>query len=450
MSQALTQKRKDQISKEIVKLRREPENLKCVDCSNRNCSYVCTNFNTFICSDCAGLYRKHCFRVKSCTVATFTEKEYENLKTSGGNEACNRKYMARWKKKSEAPLPKQGDLKGLVAFIHKKYVLKEWYKEVREKKKKKKKKKKIEDYETKDSESKTKSKPPSSTGSKQSRENLQLERDFLESEPAGEKKDEEWDPWGEKATETKAVEPPSQQVPPQDDFLSDFCFDELPTQKANTSNDDWDPFSSSSKQPAETVAAAAPPQPVFENKQSVDLIEELLSNMGVTNTNKPTDFGMGSLEKKETQPVSKPVEQKPKSTYNDPFSNLITSAPAPQPVASATTSPQLQVLAAPPSVQQQPASMHYPMYINTFGAQYGMAHSAPTAQMNSYAPQYNMASQQAVNPFDTQVPSNVGPMMGQHMPYNNQPPAQMNAFNYQLAAFDMTPASQVSQDNPFS
>jgi len=446
MSLGLTQKRKDQISKEVLKLRREPENLKCVDCSNRNCSYVCVNFNTFICSDCAGLYRKHCFRVKSCTVATFSEKEYENLKTSGGNEACNRKYMAKWKKKSEFPLPKQGDLKALDAFIHKKYVLKEWYKDVKEKKKKRKRKKKVDDYEKKDGESKTKSKPPSSTGSKQSQENQQLERDFLESEAALETKDNDWDPWGEKSAEKKAAEPLVQQAPPQDDFLSGFVFD-TPTQTPNKSSDDWNPFGSSSKQTPEIAVAAAPPKAVHEKKQSVDLIEELLSNMNVTNTKNNHDLGIGRIET-ETKKAP-PVKEKPKSPYNDPFSNLISSAPAPQPVASSTTSPQLQVRAAPPPTQQQPVPVNYPMYMNTFGPQYGMVQPAPAAQMNPYGPQYNMAPQQVVNPFDTQVPTNVGPMMGQ-MPFNNSPQVQMNAYNYQMAAFDIIPASQVSQDNPFS
>jgi len=447
MSQALTQKRKDQISKEVLKLRREPENAKCVDCSNRNCSYVCVNFSTFICSDCAGLYRKHCFRVKSCTVATFTEKEYENLKSSGGNEACNRKYMARWKKKSEFPLPKQGDIKGLDAFIHKKYVLKEWYKDVKEKekKKKKKKKKKVDEYENKDSESKIKTKPPSSTTSKQSQENLQLERDFLESEQAPDMKNDDWDPWGEKSTAAKAVEPPVQQAPPQDDFLSGFVFDNVPAQTENKSNNDWDPFGSSSKQPPEPVAAAAPPKALHEKKPSVDLIGDLLSNITANNTDNRNDFGMGNLKKE-----APPAEEKPKSPYNDPFSTLITGTTAPQPVASSTTSPQLQVRAAPPPVQQT-VPVHYPMYMNTsYGAPYGMAQPASASQMNPYAPQYNMANQQAVNPFDTQVPTHVMPTIGQQMPYNNRPSAQMNALNYQLAAFDITPASQVSQDNPFS
>jgi len=449
MSQALTQKRKDQISKEVLKLRREPENLKCVDCSNRNCSYVCVNFNTFICSDCAGLYRKHCFRVKSCTVATFTEKEYENLKISGGNEACNRKYMARWKKKAEFPLPKQGDLKALDAFIHKKYVLKDWYKEVKEKKKKKKsknkKKKKVENYETKDSESKTKSKPPSSTGSKQSQENQQLERDFLESEAAMETKDEDWDPWGEKSIEIKNIEPPVQQAAPEDDFLSGFVFD-APTQTSNKSNDDWDPFGSTSKQQPQTATTAAPPKAVHEKKQSVDLIEELLSNMSVTNTKNNNDFGMESLETEKKKAA--PAKEKSKSPYNDPFSTLISNTHAPQPEASTTTSPQLQVRAGPPPVQQ-PAPAQYPMYMNNFGTQYGMAQPPAAGQMNPYAPQYNMGAPQAVNPFDMHVPTNVRPMMGQ-MSYSNPTTVQMNAFNYQMAPFEISPATQVSQDNPFS
>merc|ERR1712060_51566 len=349
------------------------------------------------------------------------------------------------KKKAEAPLPKQGDLKAWDAFIHKKYVLKEWYKEVKDKKKKKKKKKKVEDYETKDRESKTKTKPPSSTGSKQSDENQKLERDFLESEAALETKDEDWDPWGEKSMEIKNTEPAVQPAPPQDDFLSGFMFD-APTQTTNKSNDDWDPFGSTSKQQPQTATAAAPPKAVHERKQSVDYIEELLSNITVTNTKNNNDFGMKSLETEKKKAA--PAEEKPKPSYDDPFSTLITSTHTPQPVASATTSPQLQVRAGPPPAQQ-PAPGQYPMYMNSFGTQYGMAHPAAAAQMNPYAPQYDMAAPQAVNPFDTQVPTNVRPMMGQ-MSYSNPTPVPMNAFNYQMAPFELSPATQVSQDNPFS
>jgi len=312
----------------------------------------------------------------------------------------------------------------------------------KEKKKKKKKKKKVEEYDNKDSEILV---PPSSTGSKQSQDNQQLERDFLESEQAPETKDDDWDPWGEKSTVAKAAAPPVQQAPPQDDFLAGFVFNNVPSQTGVKSNNDWDPFGSSSKQPPQTVAASAPPKAVHEKKPSVDLIDDFLSNITVTNTDNRNDFGMGNIKKKEAPPV----EQKPKSLYDDPFSTLFSGAPEPQTVASSTTSPQLQVRPAPPPVQQN-VPIHYPMYMNTYGASYGMAQPATAAQMNPYAPQYNMASQQAVNPFDTQVRTHVLPTMGQQMPYNNQPPAQMNAFNYQLAAFDITPPTQVSQDNPFS
>jgi len=430
MSQALTQKRKDQISKEVLKLRREPENLKCVDCSNRNCSYVCTNFNTFICSDCAGLYRNHCFRVKSCTVATFTEKELENLKASGGNEASNRRYMARWKKKAEAPIPKQGDLKALNDFIQRKYVKKEWFKD----KKRKKKKKKVENEgEKKDGESKTKAKASTSVG-KQSNDNQQLEPAFMEPGSAAPKVDDEWDPWGEKAN-VPAKAPPVAKAS-QGDFLSDFSFDAAPTVAAKKNSGSWDPFGSK-------PSAAAPPGPTQIRKASVDLMTELISDMQVT---KPQDdFGLRSMESNKAPPAPKPAVQKPKPVYNDPFSTLINNVPANQPVAK--TSPMPQVKAAPQPLQQSPP-MHYPMYMGAYPQQYGMA--KPAAQMNPYPGPYNMASQQPTNPFGAHMPSNAGPMLSQNIPYVPQASAQMNMFGYQVPTFDITPASQVSQDNPFS
>jgi len=433
MSQGLTQKRKDQITAEVLKLRREPENLRCVDCSNRNCSYVCTNFSTFICSDCAGLYRKHCFRVKSCTVATFTEKELENLSTSGGNEASNRKYMARWKKKSEAPIPKQGDMRGLDDFIHRKYVKKEWFKE----KKKRKKKKKLEtEGEKKNSESKTKTNVSAIKLSKPPKDNQKLERGFLASESAAPKAEDDWDPWGEKSSVPAQAATAAQA--PKADFSSDFSFDSAPAIGANKSAKAWDPFGSN-------PAAAAQQGPSNQKKPSVDLLTQLISDMQVT---KPQNgFGLGMMASKEAPPAPKPVQQKPKLAYNDPFSALVNNVPDSANKPAAKTSPMPGVRAAPQTTQQHPP-MHYPIYMNTYPQQYGMVQ--PPAQMNPYAPQNNMAAQQPMNPFGAQMPSNPRPMMTQNMPYAAQAPPQMNAYGYQLSSFDITPASKVSQDNPFS
>lgn len=423
MSQALTQKRKDQISDEVLKLRRQPENLKCVDCSNRNCSYVCTNFNTFICSECAGLYRNHCFRVKSCTVATFTEKELENLKNSGGNEASNRRYMARWKKKSEAPIPKQGDLKALNDFIQRKYVKKEWFKERKRKKKKK-----------KDDESKTKHKATTSKVGKQSNENQKLERASMDSESAAPKVDDEWDVWGEKAN-VSAKAPPVAKAP-QGDFLSDFSFDAAPTVAAKTNSDSWNPFGS-------IPSAVASPGPTSERKSSVDLMTQLISDIQVT---KPQDdFGSRSMESNEAPPAPKPAVQKPKPVFNDPFLTLLNNVPSNQP--SAITSPMPQVSAAPQPLQLSPP-MQYPMFVGAYPQQYGMAQ--PAAKMNPYPDQYNMPAQQPMNPFGAQMQSNPGPALSQNIPYVPQASAQINQFGYQVPTFDITPASQVSQDNPFS
>jgi len=426
---AMTQKRKDQISEEVLKLRREPENLRCVDCNNRNCSYVCTNFSTFLCSDCAGLYRKYCFRVKSCTVATFTEKEYENLKTSGGNEESNRKYMARWKKRTDGPIPKQGDLKGLDDFIHRKYVKKQWFKD---KKRKKKTKKKVDQEDEKNhSESKTKSKGSSgSPTGKRSQENQQLESAFLASETGAKDADDEWDPWGEKSNLPTKVAPAVQV--PQADFLSDFSFGTMPAVGANKINDNWDPFGSK-------PSAAAACGPSNAKKPSLDLMTELISDMQV---NKPQDnFGRGIMETKKSPRETKPVQQKPKPVYNDPFSTFFNIVPANQPAAKTSPIPQVRAV---PQPTQHPPPMHYPMYMNTYAQSYGMAPPVP------YAAQYNMAPQQPMHPYGAQMPSNARPMISQHMPYGAQAPAQMNNYGYQLSSFDVSPASQVSQDNPFS
>ncbi|ETO26174.1 hypothetical protein RFI_10964 [Reticulomyxa filosa] len=76
-------------------------------------SYVCTNFATFVCTDCSGVHpkfvlfatspkkkksRKFGHRVKSIAMANFTEEEVEKLK-SGGNEVIILNLFSQKKKK---------------------------------------------------------------------------------------------------------------------------------------------------------------------------------------------------------------------------------------------------------------------------------------------------------------------------------------------------------------
>lgn len=56
--------------------------------------YIISDFNTFVCTACSGIHREFSHRVKSISLATFTEEEVAGVK-AGGNEANNKLYMAR-------------------------------------------------------------------------------------------------------------------------------------------------------------------------------------------------------------------------------------------------------------------------------------------------------------------------------------------------------------------
>lgn len=63
--------------------------------------WVVTDFNTFVCTACSGIHREFSHRVKSISLATFTEDEVAGVK-AGGNEINNKLYMARWAQRNEA------------------------------------------------------------------------------------------------------------------------------------------------------------------------------------------------------------------------------------------------------------------------------------------------------------------------------------------------------------
>eukprot|EP01083_Nonionella_stella_P114810 339796_1 len=130
-------KKQEQLAEEVKKIRKDPNNLVCADCPVRSTPYICVNYSSFICTECSGIHRKFNHRVKSIAVATFTEKEVENIR-NGGNALLNRKYLARYKKgKDSFTLPREGENEKIEKYIQLKYIDKKWYKEKRRKKKNK-------------------------------------------------------------------------------------------------------------------------------------------------------------------------------------------------------------------------------------------------------------------------------------------------------------------------
>ncbi|WJX25826.1 hypothetical protein P8452_14823 [Trifolium repens] len=75
-------------------LRLEP-NRRCINCNSLGPQYVCTNYWTFVCTNCSGIHREFTHRVKSVSMAKFTSQEVTALQ-EGGNQRAREIYFKEW------------------------------------------------------------------------------------------------------------------------------------------------------------------------------------------------------------------------------------------------------------------------------------------------------------------------------------------------------------------
>lgn len=122
----------------IRALQRKKSNKQCMECGERGPGYVCTNFNTFICTGCSGVLREFNFRVKGISMSTFTKEEVDNLE-KGGNARAKKIYLATFKNDIKPPEP--GNRLEIKEWVRTKYVDKRFMKGTKSKKSKKLKKK---------------------------------------------------------------------------------------------------------------------------------------------------------------------------------------------------------------------------------------------------------------------------------------------------------------------
>ncbi|XP_016651846.1 PREDICTED: probable ADP-ribosylation factor GTPase-activating protein AGD14 [Prunus mume] len=74
----------ERIIRSLLKL---PENRRCINCNSLGPQYVCTNFWTFVCTNCSGIHREFTHRVKSVSMAKFTSQEVNALQEGGNQRA---------------------------------------------------------------------------------------------------------------------------------------------------------------------------------------------------------------------------------------------------------------------------------------------------------------------------------------------------------------------------
>ncbi|GMI81171.1 NSP (nuclear shuttle protein)-interacting GTPase [Hibiscus trionum] len=110
----------ERIEKEIQSLLKLPQNKRCINCNLLGPQYVCTTFSTFVCTTCSGIHREFTHRVKSVSMAKFTEEELSALQ-AGGNERARQIYFKTWDPQRNS-FPNSSDLQMLRNFIKHVYV----------------------------------------------------------------------------------------------------------------------------------------------------------------------------------------------------------------------------------------------------------------------------------------------------------------------------------------
>lgn len=105
--------------------RSNQDSRRCADCIERGPTYVCLDFQTFVCQTCSGLHREFGHKIKSISLSEWSPTEVAALE-SGGNEVARSTWMARWSKEA-FPEPDSADLDVVRDFIRMKYEEKKWF-----------------------------------------------------------------------------------------------------------------------------------------------------------------------------------------------------------------------------------------------------------------------------------------------------------------------------------
>lgn len=106
--------------------RSDPKNKKCADCVEVGPTYICLNFQTFICQTCSGVHREFGHRIKSISLSEWTADDVASIE-KGGNSVASQQFLASWSE-SECPLPAPppANPQQVRDFIKAKYVEKKW------------------------------------------------------------------------------------------------------------------------------------------------------------------------------------------------------------------------------------------------------------------------------------------------------------------------------------
>jgi len=100
-------------------------NRRCADCGDKGPTYVCLDFDIFVCQQCSGLHRTFGHRIKGISLSAWSASEVTKIE-DGGNEMAALKFLNRWSQQI-FPEPAVGNLEGIREFIRLKYVERKWF-----------------------------------------------------------------------------------------------------------------------------------------------------------------------------------------------------------------------------------------------------------------------------------------------------------------------------------
>ncbi|GAY66658.1 Arf-GAP domain-containing protein [Citrus sinensis] len=107
----------ERIIRGLLKLQ---DNRRCINCNSLGTQYVCTNFWTFVCTNCSGIHREFTHRVKSVSMAKFTSQEVKALQ-EGGNQRAKEVLLKEWDPQRQS-FPDSSNVERLRNFIKHVYV----------------------------------------------------------------------------------------------------------------------------------------------------------------------------------------------------------------------------------------------------------------------------------------------------------------------------------------
>ncbi|CAL9117398.1 unnamed protein product [Musa textilis] len=111
------EEKNEKIIRGLLKL---PANRRCINCNSLGPQYVCTNFWTFVCTNCSGIHREFTHRIKSISMAKFSSQEVAALQ-EGGNEHARELYFKDWDPQRHS-FPHSSNIDRLRDFVKNVYV----------------------------------------------------------------------------------------------------------------------------------------------------------------------------------------------------------------------------------------------------------------------------------------------------------------------------------------